>query len=540
MTTEKHYYHNKIIEQYGECQYIQGHISKGSEKNPIWIVNENGKERFLMYCEPGAICILCRESYQKIIQFEKEYNNNQKLCFSKKTGTNYIRTPNSLYIHQIIMNWYGHGSGTANLSVDHIDRNPLNNTLENLRIATGEQQRENAKGNLPNTKKDRQHQARKLPEGIKQEDMPRYVNYNVNCYGKKNEFLREFFRIENHPTLNGKVWSSTTKQSVSIQDKLNETKQALVLLDNGIIPERKERILPNGVTFYFEKERPILAWQKKINDKTLTKKMTLDEDYYEMNKESQEKVLQNLNKEVIKKYGNEYSIFDISDEKFQQIQEEKNSKLPTYVRTQLFGEDLYLVYNKNDNQENRLTSTIKLPKNYNINKELFNLNKKIVEKYGEEHKLLLENFPYNPEDQQIIELPPNTYLLLKCKNPYILIQKENDTYSMNLPEKYCLKTQLELFNLSENQIKDPILDIGPNRENFYENGRRPENISICFKENKYYQLQYKAKTKEYTHDKTKTLPKISFNMNLELINFNKCIVEKFGKEYGFLQTNYII
>ena len=168
------------------------------------------------------------------------------------------------------------------------------------------------------------------------------------------------------------------------------------------------------------------------------------------------------------------------------------------------------------------------------------MNKKIVEKYGEEHKLLLENFPYNPKDQQIIELPPNTYLLLKCKNPYIFIQKENDTYSMNLPEKYCLKTQLELFNLSENQIKDPILDIGPNRENFYENGRRPENISICFKENKYYQLQYKAKTKEYTHDKTKTLPKISFNMNLELINFNKCIVEKFGKEYGFLQTNYII
>ena len=40
MITEKHHYHNKIIEQYGECQYIQGHISNGKEKNPIWIVNE--------------------------------------------------------------------------------------------------------------------------------------------------------------------------------------------------------------------------------------------------------------------------------------------------------------------------------------------------------------------------------------------------------------------------------------------------------------------------------------------------------------------
>lgn len=32
-----------------------------------------------------------------------------------------------LYIHQIIMNLYGQGKGINNLSVDHINRDPLDN-----------------------------------------------------------------------------------------------------------------------------------------------------------------------------------------------------------------------------------------------------------------------------------------------------------------------------------------------------------------------------------------------------------------------------
>ena len=50
------------------------------------------------------------------------------------------------YIHQIITNCYGNGKGTKNISVDHIDRNPLNNTSENFRIATQYEQQTNTKG----------------------------------------------------------------------------------------------------------------------------------------------------------------------------------------------------------------------------------------------------------------------------------------------------------------------------------------------------------------------------------------------------------
>jgi hypothetical protein len=86
----------------------------------------------------------------------------------------------------------------------------------------------------------------------------------------------------------------------------------------------------------------------------------------------------------------------------------------------------------------------------------------------------------------------------------------------------------------ENQVKDPVLDIVENREIFYNSGRRPEHISVC----KNHQLQYKVKNETYKHDKSMNLPYVPFSMNLELIKMNEIIVNRFGKEYEILQTDY--
>ena len=115
-------------------------------KNPLWKINENGKDYLLMYCEKDTICKLCETSYKKIADFELLHNNGEKLTFGK--GANgYILTHlnnSGISMHQIITGCYGNGKGTKNVSVDHIDQNPLNNTLDNLRIATREEQEQNS------------------------------------------------------------------------------------------------------------------------------------------------------------------------------------------------------------------------------------------------------------------------------------------------------------------------------------------------------------------------------------------------------------
>jgi hypothetical protein len=93
---------------------------------------------------------------------------------------------NNLYIHQIITGCYGNGKGTKNISVDHIDQDPLNNSLENLRIATREEQEKNSKGIKEGTKRERSSK-KDLPDGISYEMFKKYVYYNREFYDKEKK-----------------------------------------------------------------------------------------------------------------------------------------------------------------------------------------------------------------------------------------------------------------------------------------------------------------------------------------------------------------
>jgi hypothetical protein len=128
------------------------------------------------------------------------------------------------------MNCYGNGCGTSVISVDHIDRNKLNNSIENLRLATFIEQQQNTKGILPNTKRERQSNARKLPEGINQDMLKKYVVYYYNVYNKEKNKSREYFRVEGHPKLH-KVWETTKSGKVSIFEKLETANKKVEELD---------------------------------------------------------------------------------------------------------------------------------------------------------------------------------------------------------------------------------------------------------------------------------------------------------------------
>lgn len=275
-----HKYHNTITQKYNVISYQHGHISKngkdaGIMKNPIWRIKENNKEYILMYCETDTICKLCPISYQKILHFEKTHKKN---AFYKH-ATGYIYCSKNLSIHQIITGCYGNGRGTKNISVDHIDQDPLNNTYDNLRIATRTEQEQNSKGIKQGTKRARKKSAIALPEGIQVHMIKKYVTYNKECYNKDKNLYREFFRVEKHPKLN-KELSSSKSEKVSILEKLAQANKIVDDLENDIYPTIEDKVLPTFVSNKEYRGKPHLTFDRKAPDgQRQNLQMVLPEQY---------------------------------------------------------------------------------------------------------------------------------------------------------------------------------------------------------------------------------------------------------------------
>jgi len=277
-----HFYHKYIIEKYDVIEYITGHYLRVGQdanimKNPLWKIKENNKEYLLMYCEKNTLCKLCPISYQKIIDYEYLSNNGKKITWYKHQN-GYIMCNINLYIHQIISGCYGNGKGTLNISVDHIDQDPLNNTWNNLRIATRKEQEQNTKGIKDGTKRERKHNAKELPNGITQDMMKKYVVYYQEWLDKEHTKEREFFKIEKHPKLD-KPWTTTKSNKVTIFEKLAQANKVIDDLENNIYPVKNETELPKYVSFITTRNKPHLVFEKRIDNKRLNLKMVLPEKY---------------------------------------------------------------------------------------------------------------------------------------------------------------------------------------------------------------------------------------------------------------------
>lgn len=299
-----HWYHKNIINKYEVIEYINGHYSTMGHdaniiKNPIWRIKEKDKEYILIYCEKDTLCKLCVKSYNKVLEYEINENNNKKFTWYKASN-GYIQTHNfehkCFYIHQIITGCYGNGKGTKNISVDHIDQDPLNNTWDNLRIATLQQQQQNTKGIKEGTKRERKHNAKKLPQGITQEMMKKYVVYYHEWLDKERTKQREFFKVEKHPKLD-KPWITSKSSKITIQDKLKEANKVVEDLENNIYPEKESIQLPKYVSLVNFRNKQHLVFEKFHLEKRMNLKMVLPENY-----DIHEQIL-NLKIKVREKYG---------------------------------------------------------------------------------------------------------------------------------------------------------------------------------------------------------------------------------------------
>jgi hypothetical protein len=297
-----HNYHKFINDKYNIINFTLGHYNDNGKdayviKNPLWIINENDTEIILMYCEKDAICKLCEKSIEKIKEYEKNMNGGKTITFFYHSN-GYIYSSVGLFIHQIITGCYGNGKGTNNISVDHIDQDPLNNTWKNLRLATRKEQEQNSKGIKEGTKRERKQSAKDLPEGITQEMLKKYVVYYHEWLDNEHTKKREYFKVEKHPKLH-KPWITTKSEKISIQEKLNQANKVVENLDNNIYPEKGETILPKYVSLINIREKAHLVFEKRVHGKRLNIKMVLPDEY-----DLQEQ-LEKINEKIKQKYDGE-------------------------------------------------------------------------------------------------------------------------------------------------------------------------------------------------------------------------------------------
>jgi len=289
---------NESIIEKDEGVYIRAGKYAGTYKNICYLIEntETKKRYYKMTCNPdNTKCTILSTEDMELIKNYKPY----RPIWTVQLGNGYAytkepTTKKNITLHSFVIKNMNPGDERINdkkFSIDHINRIRLDNRRTNLRWATQSVQNSNQ------NKRSRKKNARKLPEGITHEMMPKYVNYCKECYNKEKQLFREFFRIEKHPKLTKKCISGSKSSKLTILEKLEQIKEKLYNLENDIEVEKE---LPQYYTIQNFRNAPHLTFDRRIDDKRYNLKMKMKPD------KTKKEELERFNEKLKKKYGRNF------------------------------------------------------------------------------------------------------------------------------------------------------------------------------------------------------------------------------------------
>lgn len=226
--------HYEILERF-EGHVATGGNGAGSVFNPYWLVkNKNEKDEprhYIIHCSDNVYCKFSEESLPFVLEFDSENKFPTWYKTNNYIATNVNRNVGErqlIYMHSYLLRCqYAQENKEWDDSkiVVHKNKDISDNRLPNLEAVTHAER-------TKVDKRKRNHNACPLPEGLGQQDLPKYIVYQKEVLNHTTGRFREGFRIEGHPKLE-KAWIGTKSAKVTIQDKLKSAKEKLAEVDRN-------------------------------------------------------------------------------------------------------------------------------------------------------------------------------------------------------------------------------------------------------------------------------------------------------------------
>ena len=259
----------EILED-GESQLIKEGSCAGEYRNMYWKVKDkNNNIYYIIHIKDDIYTKISINDINKVLNFKnirpiwRLFNNGYVCC-----TININKKQKVYYLHQVIMDVHDEDLTNYERTVDHINQDKLDNRYENLRLTNMSIQNSNR------DKVERRVDAIELPEGILQQDIPKYIVYRKEILDKNTQKFREYFYISNHPTFK-EHWASSKSQKVNIKEKLKQAKLKIQEID-GIIStfqfnketgNNNKIDLPTYISLGIPRGKYQLSFDAKLNNK---------------------------------------------------------------------------------------------------------------------------------------------------------------------------------------------------------------------------------------------------------------------------------